>query len=135
MNDFNRQVIDEFRAHGGKVAQFGDMPMVILHTIGAKSGELREIPLVAGVDGDGLHVFASKAGAPSNPAWYHNLKANPEIEVEYGSERFRARIEEYEPDVATAKLDAMAKVAPQFGEYAEKAKPRHIPVLAINRME
>jgi deazaflavin-dependent oxidoreductase (nitroreductase family) len=135
MNDFNRQVIEEFRANGGKVAQFGDAPMVILHTVGAKSGQVREIPLVAGIDDEGLHIFASKAGAPNNPAWYHNLKANPEIDVEFGTERFRARLEEYGSEVAEAKLAAMARVAPQFGEYAEKAKPRRIPVLAINRLD
>ena len=69
MNDWNAQVIEEFRANGGTVAQFGDAPLVILHTIGAKSGELREIPLVALVEDDDLYVFASKAGATTNPNW------------------------------------------------------------------
>ncbi len=64
MNDWNAQIIAEFRATGGKAAQFGDNPLVILHTIGAKSGELREIPLVAFVEGDDLYVFASAAGCP-----------------------------------------------------------------------
>ena len=92
MNDWNKAVIEEFRANGGKVAQFGDSPVVILHTIGAKSGELREIPLVALVGDDGgLTVFASKAGAPTNPDWYYNLKANPDITVEYGDRIVRCR--------------------------------------------
>ncbi len=60
---FNAQVIAEFRANGGKVAQFGDQPMVILHTIGARSGEVREIPLAVGVDGDELLIFANDGGA------------------------------------------------------------------------
>ena len=93
MNDWNKAVIEEFRANGGKVAQFGDSPVVILHTIGAKSGELREIPLVALVGDDGgLTVFASKAGATTNPDWYYNLQANPDITVEYGDESFDAEV-------------------------------------------
>ena len=67
MSDWNTQIITEFRATGGKAAQFGDAPLVILHTIGAKTGKLREIPLVALVEGDELIVFASKGGAPDNP--------------------------------------------------------------------
>jgi len=134
MNDWNQQVIDEFRANGGKVAQFGDAPIVILSTIGAKSGQLRETPLVAGIDDDGMHVFASKAGAPSNPDWYYNLKANPEITVEFRDETFQARLEEYDADTAATKIAAMAEVAPQFGEYVESAKPRAIPSFAINRI-
>ncbi len=90
MNDWNAQIIAEFRANGGKAAEFGDAPLVILHTIGAKSGELRETPLVALVEGDDLYVFASKGGAPTNPDWYYNLKAQPEITVEYGTETFTA---------------------------------------------
>lgn len=134
MNDWNQQVIDEFRANGGKVAQFGDAPIVILSTIGAKSGQLRETPLVAGIDDDGMHVFASKAGAPTNPDWYYNLKATPEITVEFRDETFQARLEEYDADTAAAKIAAMANVAPQFGEYVESAKPRAIPSFAINRI-
>ena len=102
MSDFNAQIIAEFRANDGKVAMFGDAPVVILHTIGAKSGSVREIPLVALVEGDSMIVFASKAGAPTNPDWYHNLKANPEITVEFGTERFDARVEELPADEAQA---------------------------------
>ncbi len=134
MSDGNTQVIEEFRANGGKVAQFGDAPLVILHTIGAKSGQLREIPLVAGIDDEGMHIFASKAGATSNPDWYYNLKANPEITIEHGTETFQARLDEYDADTAAAKIQAMATVMPQFGEYVEKAKPRVIPAFAINRL-
>ncbi len=134
MNDWNRQVMDEFRANGGKVAQFGDAPMVILHTIGAKSGEVRETPLVCYVDGDRLVVFASKAGAPNNPAWYHNLVANPEIDLEYGTEKFKVRVTELtgaERDELYAKQVALM---PQFGEYETKAGDRVIPVLALARV-
>src|SRR3984957_9683511 len=92
MNDFNRGVIEEFRANHGKVGGgFAGAPVVLLTTTGAKSGEKRLNPLVALVDGDTLYVFASKGGAPTSPDWYHNLVANPDVTVEYGRETFEAR--------------------------------------------
>jgi deazaflavin-dependent oxidoreductase (nitroreductase family) len=133
MNDWNTQIIAEFRATGGKAAQFGDNPLVILHTIGAKSGELREIPLVTFVEGDDLYVFASKGGAPTNPDWYYNLKANPEITVEYGTETFTASITELPEDEGQAKLRAQAELMPQFGGYITSAAPRVIPAFRIAR--
>lgn len=133
MSDWNAQIIAEFRANGGKVAQFGDAPLVILHTIGAKSGQVREIPLVALVDGDDLFVFASKAGAPSHPDWYHNLKAHPEITVEYGTETFAARVTELPEDDGQARLQQQATLMPQFGEYVTSAAPRVIPAFRIER--
>ncbi len=135
MNDWNRQVIEEFRANGGKVAQFGDAPLVVLHTIGARSGQVRETPLVALEADDLLYVFASKAGAPSNPDWYYNLVANPEITVEYGSETFKARVDELPADEAKARLEQQAELMPQFGEYVASAKPRIIPAFAISRLD
>ncbi|MEZ5229076.1 MAG: nitroreductase family deazaflavin-dependent oxidoreductase [Acidimicrobiales bacterium] len=133
MNDWNARVIAEFRENGGKVAQFGDAPLVILHTIGAKSGQLREIPLVALDNEDGLTVFASKAGAPDNPDWYHNLKATPEITVEYGTESFTADVVELPEEEGQARLRRQAELMPQFGEYIESAAPRVIPAFSITR--
>ena len=133
MSSWNEQVIAEFRSSGGKVAQFGDSPLVILHTIGAKSGELREIPLVALVEGDTLYVFASKAGSPSHPDWYFNLKATPTITVEYGTETFTANVVELPAAEGAAKLDAQAALMPQFAEYVKSAAPRVIPAFAITR--
>jgi deazaflavin-dependent oxidoreductase (nitroreductase family) len=133
VNDWNQQVMEEFRANGGKVAQFGDAPLVILHTVGAKSGEVREKPLVCLVDGERLVIFASKAGAPNNPAWYHNLKANPEIDIEYGTDRYRARATEL---TGTERDDYYARqvaLMPQFGEYITSAAPRVIPAFHIAR--
>ena len=75
------------------VAQFGERPLVILNTIGAKSGQLREIPLVAYVEDDSWVVFASKAGATSNPDWVYNLRANPQLDVEGRREKFAAEME------------------------------------------
>lgn len=133
MDDWNAQIIAEFRANGGKVAQFGDRPLVILHTIGAKSAELREIPLVALVEGDDLYVFASKGGAPTNPDWYYNLKAHPEITIEFGTESFTATVTEMPEDDGQAKLRAQAELMPQFGEYITSAAPRVIPAFHIAR--
>ncbi len=133
MDDWNASVIAEFRASGGKVAQFGDSPLVILHTIGAKSGELREVPLVALVEGDDMTVFASRGGAPTNPDWYYNLLKTPEVEVEFGNEKFTAQLSELPADTAAAKLDSQAALMPQFGEYVTSAAPRIIPAFAITR--
>ncbi len=133
MNDWNAQIIAEFRATGGKAAQFGDAPLVILHTIGAKSGALRETPLVALVEGDDLYVFASKGGAPTSPDWYHNLKAHPEITVEYGTETFTATLTELPEAEGQAKLKAQGALMPQFLEYITSAAPRIIPAFHIAR--
>ena len=133
MNDWNAQIIAEFRATGGKAAQFGDAPLVILHTIGAKSGEVREIPLVALVEGDDMYIFASKGGAPANPDWYHNLKANPEITVEYGTETFTATLTELPEAEGQAKLRAQGELMPQFLDYITSAAPRVIPAFKITR--
>jgi deazaflavin-dependent oxidoreductase (nitroreductase family) len=133
MSDFNQQVIEEFRANGGKVAMFGDAPVVILHTIGAKSGAERLVPLTSLVEGDDMYVFASYAGAPKNPDWYHNLKAHPEITVEYRTETFDATVTELPDAEGQAKLAAQAALIPQFGEYVEQAAPRLIPAFRIER--
>lgn len=131
MSDWNAQVIAEFRANGGKVEQFGDAPLVILNTIGAKSGEVREIPLVMLLDGDRKFVFASAAGSPKHPDWYHNLIANPEIEIEIGTEKTTARLEPLDDPERGDRLAQMAAIMPQFGEYVTNAAPRLIPAFEI----
>ncbi len=133
MSDWNTQVIEEFRANGGRVGQFGDVPLVILHTIGAKSGEVREIPLVMQSHGGRAIVFASAAGSPKHPDWYFNLRANPVITVETGDETYTAVITELPADEAAAALAAQAEVMPQFGGYVESAAPRIIPAFSIVR--
>ena len=83
----NQEIIEEFRASGGKVGGwFEGAPMLLLHTIGAKSGLPRVNPLMYQQVGDDLAVFASKAGAPTNPDWFYNLRANPNVEIELGTE-------------------------------------------------
>ena len=134
MSDWNTQVINEFRANKGKVGQFGDSPLVILHTIGAKSGEERLAPLVALVQGEAMYVFASKGGAPTHPDWYFNLVAHPEIEVEYGDEIFRAKLTELSVEESAKKIADQAALMPQFGEYVTSAAPRLIPAFSIERV-
>jgi len=131
----NDQVIAEFRANQGKVAQFGDLPVVILHTIGAKSGKLREVPLVLIVEDDGtMLLFGSAAGAKDHPVWVHNLRAQPEIDVELGTEKFRANVKELSDVEASAKVSVQAERTQQFADYVTNAAPRQIPVFTIERL-
>ena len=134
MSDFNRGVIEEFRANHGKVGGgFAGASMVLLTTTGAKSGQKRVNPLVGLLDGDTLYVVASKAGAPTSPDWYHNLLANPSVEVEFGDERFDATAV---PITSGPERDRLyvAQVAamPGFAEY-EKATTRVIPIVELRR--
>ena len=85
-NEFNRQLIEEFRANGGKVSgMFAGAPLLLLTTTGAKSGQPRVAPLAYTTDNGRLVVIASKGGAPTHPDWFHNLRANPEVTVEFGN--------------------------------------------------
>ncbi len=91
MDDFNTRIIEEFRANDGVVGgPFEGATLVLLHTTGAKSGAERVTPVVARLDGDDLYVFASKAGAPTHPDWFHNLVADPSVTVELGTDTFAA---------------------------------------------
>ena len=129
-NDWNARVIDEFRANGGKVEAFPANNLILLHHTGAKSGQERVTPLAyQPVDG-GYAIFASKAGAPENPAWYYNLQANPKATIEVGTETVpvTARVtdsEEREPIWARQK-----ELQPGFAEYEQKTS-RQIPVIIL----
>ena len=134
INDFNQQIIDEFRANQGKVGgPFEGSPVVILTTTGAKSGLQRTTPLVCREGDDGtIYVFGSKGGAPTNPAWFHNLLANPQVGVEHGAEQYEATA----TPLAGAERDAVfaqhVAAHPQFGEYQANTT-RLIPVVALRR--
>jgi deazaflavin-dependent oxidoreductase (nitroreductase family) len=134
VNDWNAKVIDEFRANEGRLGgQFEGAPMLLLTTTGAKSGKTRVNPMMYLVDDGTIHVFASKAGAPTNPDWYHNLVAHPEVTVELGSETFKARARVL-PEGDRARVYArQAELYPGFAEYQEKTK-RVIPVVALDRV-
>jgi deazaflavin-dependent oxidoreductase (nitroreductase family) len=87
MSDWNTTIIEEFRANGGKVGgQFDGAPLLLLHTTGARTGQERVNPMMYRKVGDDYAVFASKAGAPTNPDWYHNLVANPKVTAEIGTQ-------------------------------------------------
>lgn len=134
MNDFNRGVIDEFRANGGKVGgPFEGAPMILVTHRGAKSGTEYTTPLVYSRSGDAFVIIASKAGAPDDPQWFRNLQANPDVTVEVGSERFAARARVAEGDERDSLYAAQAALMPNFDEYAAKTT-RRIPVVVLDRV-
>ncbi len=132
VDDWNRKVIEEFRASGGQVGgDFAGAPLLLLHTTGARSGEERVNPVMYQDLGEGrVAVFASKAGAPTNPDWYRNLVANPDVTAEIGRQtrRFRARTadaHEREPIWSRQKAEY-----PGFADYEAKTE-RQIPVVVL----
>jgi deazaflavin-dependent oxidoreductase (nitroreductase family) len=129
--DFNAKIIDEFRANEGRVGgPFAGSTLLLLHHVGAKSGKHRVNPLAYNRDGDRYVVFASKAGAPTNPDWYHNLKAHPDVTIEVGTEKIEARAEEAMGEERDRLFQAQAERSPQFAEYQSKTK-RVIPVIVL----
>jgi deazaflavin-dependent oxidoreductase (nitroreductase family) len=134
MNEWNKTIITEFRAKGGKVGgQFEGAPLLLLTTTGAKSGRELTTPVMYLADGDRQIVFASKAGAPTNPAWYHNLIANPTVTVEVGDESFQAKAVPVTGEERDRLYAKQATLYPGFAEYQEKTT-RVIPVVALARV-
>jgi deazaflavin-dependent oxidoreductase (nitroreductase family) len=132
-NAMNKGVIEHFRANGGDPGPpFVGMPVLILTTKGAKTGATRENPLVYLPTDDASVIFASKAGAPSNPDWFYNLKANPEVTVEQGTETYTAHARIVEGEERDRLYAEQVAVAPQFGEYAASTT-RLIPVIVLER--
>lgn len=129
--DFNADVIAEFRANEGHVSGiFEKMPLLLLHHIGAKSGQSRINP-VAYFEDDGRYVIiASKGGAPSHPAWYHNLKANPQASIEVGTRQLDVTASEATGAERDRLYQAQAQRFPQFSEYEQKTD-RTIPVVVL----
>ena len=133
--DFNQQLIAEFRTNGGKVSgQFAGMPLILLTTIGAKSGQPRTSPVAYMADGDRILIIASKGGAPTNPDWYHNLVINPLVTVEVGSERFEARATVPQGEERDRLFNKVVEQMPNFGEY-QKNTTRTIPVVVLERVK
>jgi deazaflavin-dependent oxidoreductase (nitroreductase family) len=130
-NDWNKAIIEEFRANGGQVGgNFAGRPLLLLHTKGAKSGEERVNPVAYTKDGDKLVVIASKGGAPTNPDWYHNIVANPHVTVEVGTEKIEATASVAGEPERRRLYDEMVKVMPGFADY-EKKTTRAIPVIVL----
>jgi deazaflavin-dependent oxidoreductase (nitroreductase family) len=135
LNDFNQQVISEFRANQGKVGgQMANIPLLLLTTTGAKSGRALTKPLAYTRDGDRIVVIASFAGGPKNPPWYHNLVANPVATVELGSERLRVRATVTSGEERQRLFDRQVAQMPIFAEYQQKTT-RQIPVVVLQRID
>ncbi len=136
MMDYNAKIIEEFRANDGVVGgPFDGAQLVLLTTTGARSGATRVNPLASLTTDDGrLFVFASKAGAPENPAWYHNLVAHPEVEVELGREKFAALAEPVTGSERDRIFSIQKERMPGFADY-EKSTTRVIPVVELRRKD
>jgi deazaflavin-dependent oxidoreductase (nitroreductase family) len=131
--DRNTKIIEEFRTNEGRVGgPFQGAPLLLLHTRGARSGEERINPMMYLPDGDRLAVFASKGGSPTNPDWYHNIRANPDTEVEVGTERFPARARVAEGEERDRLYAEQSRRYPQFAKYQE-GTDRTIPVVVLER--
>ena len=131
-NDYNQRVIEEFRANGGEVPSFGgSSPLLLLHHRGAKTGVERVNPVAYLEDGGRYVIFASKAGAPTNPDWYHNLKANPQASIEVGSDTIAVTASEATGQERERLFAAQVQKSPPFGEYQANTK-RLIPVLTLS---
>jgi deazaflavin-dependent oxidoreductase (nitroreductase family) len=136
INDFNewdRRIIEDFRAKGGNIGgQYTGVPLLLLTTTGAKSGEPRTRPLVYLSEGGRIYVFAGNRGAPTNPSWYHNLVAHPDVTVEIGTETFEARA----IVVDSAEGDRLGRIQlqkiPGLAELQAKIT-RQVPVVLLER--
>ena len=136
MADWNAATIQEFHSKAGKgIGPFGDQ-LMLLTTVGARSGDEHITPVMYHRDGESYVVIASKGGAPDHPGWYHNLKANPVARVEVGAETgtktFEVRAREAEGDERDRIYAERVAIAPGFGEY-ERQTSRKIPVMILER--
>jgi deazaflavin-dependent oxidoreductase (nitroreductase family) len=133
VNDFNQQIIGEFRANHGKVGGgFEGASLLLLRTTGAKSGQERVIPLAYQADDGRYVVFGSKNGAPTNPDWYHNVRANPRVTVEVGDETFAADAYIAEGEERERLWSRQKQQVPAFAQY-ETQTTRQIPVVVLER--
>ena len=134
MSDWNAPIIEEFRANDGKLGgNFEGAPMLLLHSTGAKSGQERVNPMMYQQVGDDLAVFASKAGADTNPDWFHNLRANPDATVEIGTETVAVRARVADDEERAPIWETQKERYPGFAEYEQKTD-RVIPVVILERV-
>ncbi len=131
MSDWNAKIIEEFRANEGKVGgTFAGAPLLLLHTIGRKSGKERVHPVMYQRLDTGYAIFASKAGAPDDPAWFLNLTANPEVTVEVGTDTIAVRARVAAADEREPIWERQKEAYPTFAEY-EARTDRTIPVVIL----
>ena len=130
-NDFNAQIIEEFRANQGRVGgMFEGTTLLLLHHVGARTATNRVNPVVYDRDGDRYVIFASKAGAPSNPDWYHNLKAHPNVSIEVGTDTIDVVADEAVGEERDRLFRRQTERSPGFAEYQAKTD-RVIPVIVL----
>jgi deazaflavin-dependent oxidoreductase (nitroreductase family) len=130
--DWNAQIIDEFRANAGKVGgMFAGAPLLLLHSTGAKSGNERLNPLMYQAIEGGYAIFASKAGAPSNPDWFYNVVANPEVAAEIGSDKINLTARVASSDEREPIWTMQKSTYPTFADYEATAEGREIPVVIL----
>ena len=132
--NWNQKVIEEFRANGGKVGgQLEGAPLLLLHTAGAKSNQPRINPLAYFKDGDNYILVAGKGGAPTNPDWYYNILAHPDVSIEVGTEHFKTHatvLERAERDRVFADIAGQAPIVAAY----QKDNPRIIPIVLLERI-
>jgi deazaflavin-dependent oxidoreductase (nitroreductase family) len=133
--NLNEQVIDDFRANGGRVGgPYEGAPIILVHHVGVKTGTKRVSPVMYFPQEDGsMVIVASDQGAPANPAWYHNLKANPRTDVEAGAETFPVVVEEITGEQRNAVWAGILAMAPSLGQF-QKMTSRTIPLLRLTRV-
>lgn len=133
VNDFNAKMIEEFRTNGGKVSgPLAGTNLLLITTTGAKTGQTRVNPVAFRLEDGQLYIFASKAGHPSSPDWYHNLVAHPQVTVELGNETFEATARVLTGPERDEVFSRQAQEASIFAEYQAKTS-RVIPVVALDR--
>jgi deazaflavin-dependent oxidoreductase (nitroreductase family) len=134
VNEWNRRNIEEFRANEGKVGgNFEGQTLLLLHHTGAKTGTVRVNPLVYQPVGDAFAVFASKGGAPTNPDWFHNLVANPNVTIEVGTDTFPATARVAGDEERAPIWEKQKANRPTFAKYEEQAGGRTIPVVLLEK--
>lgn len=131
--EFNSKIVEEFRANDGKVGgPFEGGTLLLLHTVGAKSGETRLSPLASLTVDDKVLIVGSYAGAPRDPAWVHNLRANPRAHIEVGTEDYDVDVRELPDDERDATYPKIIELAPVFAEYQANTS-RAIPLFELTR--
>jgi F420H(2)-dependent quinone reductase len=124
-----------YRATGGKLfGRMGKSPIMLLNTVGRKTGRKRTSPLLYVMDGEDFVIIASKGGAPTHPAWYLNLKANPDATVEVGDREVRVRAEEVDSEEKVRLWQKMIEMYPTYDDYKTKTE-REIPLLVLRLVE
>jgi len=131
VNDWNQKIIEEFRIRGGIV---GNRQLLLLHTVGAKSGEPRVNPLAYIKDGERFVVVAAKGGMPTHPTWYHNLLAHPQVTVEVGTEKLEALATIPDEPERTRLYNRLAAVTKGYDKYQQNTA-RIIPVILLTRIK